>query len=93
MSAADPSHETPAAPSAVDHPSGAACVPDPATGHCAICADEGLEATITALKDRALAEVELGDRTTDVAVDLIEDAAVGDRILVHAGVAIARIER
>jgi hypothetical protein len=69
-----------------------ACAIDPATGHCATCADEGVEGRVVALLAGALAEVEMQGRVREVAVDLLGEVSVGDRVLVHAGVAIARLQ-
>jgi hydrogenase expression/formation protein HypC len=60
-------------------------------GYCATCADEGLEGRILRLLEGNLAEVEIDGKLHAVAVDLV-DAAAGDRVLVHAGVALARLE-
>lgn len=70
-----------------------ACSVDPLTGRCTTCSDEGLEGEILALRDDALADVELGGRRREIAVDLIDEPRVGDRVLVHAGVAIGRVAR
>lgn len=68
-----------------------ACPVDPATGRCATCADEGVEGRVLALREGALAEVEMEGGVREVAMELLEGVAVGDRVLVHAGVAIARL--
>lgn len=65
------------------------CEIDPMTGRCATCADEGVEGRVLALRDGALAEVEMEGRVREVAVELLDRVGVGDRVLVHAGVAIA----
>jgi hypothetical protein len=68
-----------------------ACVPD-ATGRCATCADEGVEALVVAVLDDATAAVQMEGRRQEVAIELLEGIRAGDRVLVHAGVAIARLE-
>ncbi len=72
---------------------GAHCERDPLTGRCITCADEGVEGRVVALHEDALAEVEMGGEVREVAVELLEDVTVGDRVLVHAGVAIAHLGR
>lgn len=67
------------------------CVPD-ATGRCATCADEGIEALVVHVLDDAMAAVEMEGRRQEVAIELLDDIRAGDRLLVHAGVAIARLE-
>lgn len=68
------------------------CVPDSA-GHCSICGDEATAAQIRAL-DRAggTALVLMGGVERTIALDLLEDAKVGDQVLVHMGFAIGRIQ-
>ncbi len=64
--------------------------------HCITCSDEGLP-----MRVRALAGDEFGlalctdenGADQSVAVDLLDSVAVGDDILVHAGVAIAHVGR
>jgi hypothetical protein len=73
----------------MNHPDAPFCEIDPATGRCATCADEGVEGRVLALREGALAEVEMEGRVREVAVELLDEVAVGDRVLVHAGVAIA----
>lgn len=68
-----------------------ACTPGP-DGSCAICADEGQEGLIVALRAHNMALVELDGRMQEVAVDLIEAPRRGDRVLVHLGFAIARLD-
>jgi hydrogenase maturation factor len=62
---------------------------------CITCSDEGLPMRVRALADgsgQALCVDEDG-ADQSVAVDLLESVAVGDDILVHAGVAIAHMGR
>jgi hypothetical protein len=69
---------------------------DNAPGHrhgheCATCGDRADRAVIVAL-DGGDARVELDDGSlARVAVDLIEGAEVGTRVLVHRGVALAAV--
>jgi hydrogenase maturation factor len=63
---------------------------DPAA-HCITCSDEGTPMTVLALEtDHALCQ---DDRHAvhEVIVDLVAPLAVGDGILVHAGVAIGHL--
>jgi hydrogenase maturation factor len=62
-------------------------------GHCITCGDEGIAMRIVGLAGEGATCVD--DEAAvhhDVAVELVGAVAVGDRILVHAGVAIGRIE-
>jgi len=66
-----------------------ACGPD----HCITCSDEGVEMRVVRLdRERALALCERDDGAREsVEVALIDAAAVGDTLLVHAGTALVRI--
>ena len=64
------------------------------TGHCETCADAATRMRVVALAP-SLAPARCVDdrgRPHDVVLDLV-DAAVGDEVLVHAGVAIAATPR
>lgn len=67
------------------------CTPGP-DGHCALCADEGLPGQVLALQDDNMALVAMAGGQQAVALDLVEEAQVGDWVLVHLGFAIARLE-
>jgi hydrogenase maturation factor len=73
-----------------------AATPDPSpctTQHCATCADEALPMTVLRLDQRrglALCADERGGRTI-VETALLDPLALGDLVLVHAGVAIAAL--
>ena len=57
--------------------------------HCITCSDEGIPMRVVALSDDGAACVdEEGVRHEGVALELVEPVAPGDRVLVHAGVAI-----
>jgi hydrogenase assembly chaperone HypC/HupF len=60
-----------------------------ATSGCITCGDEGIPMQVVALQDGAAACVDEQGERHEVAVDLIDPVAPGDRVLVHAGVAIA----
>ena len=56
--------------------------------HCVTCSDEGVPMRVQALRDDGLA---LCDDGTEVMVDLVTPVEPGDELLVHAGVALARL--
>jgi hydrogenase maturation factor len=66
-----------------------------AVGHCITCSDEGVPMTVVRTDElRALAlcaDDEGGRHTVETA--LVEQANVGEQLLVHAGVAIASLPR
>jgi hydrogenase maturation factor len=58
--------------------------------HCITCADEGVSMRVVSLsQEGAVCIAEDGSIHERISVELVESVAVGDRILVHAGVAIA----
>jgi hydrogenase maturation factor len=62
--------------------------------HCITCSDEGVPARVLSLdSERGLAlceDADAGRMTVDTA--LVEPVVVGDELLVHAGVALLRLE-
>lgn len=67
--------------------------PAPDAGHCPLCSDAGVAARVVALcPEQALASVEANGERHEVAVDLLDQVAVGDALQVHLGFAIARLE-
>lgn len=68
------------------------CLPH-SDGYCAICADEGIPGQVLSLKPNVMALVKTNQGDREIAVDLIEEIKVGDWVLIHAGVAIARLEQ
>jgi len=62
--------------------------------HCVTCSDEGLPMRVEALHDDPdLAVcVDDGGARTEVMTALVEDVRVGDRLLVHAGTALLRLD-
>ena len=57
---------------------------------CITCGDEGVPMQVVSLSDDgAICVEEDGTRHEGVALDLVEPVGPGDRVLVHAGVAIA----
>jgi hydrogenase expression/formation protein HypC len=69
-----------------------AAVPVCHDGVCITCSDTAVEVTVVELLEHELAVVDTGSTREEVSVALVE-AGVGDRILVHAGEAIARLEK
>jgi hypothetical protein len=58
-------------------------------GHCVTCSDEGVELRVLEARPDGIAVCE-GD--VEVMTDLVGAVEPGDAVLVHAGVAIARLE-
>jgi hydrogenase maturation factor len=61
--------------------------------HCITCSDEGLPMRIVLVDEErclALCEDEAGERSS-VEIALIDGAAEGDTVLVHAGTALTRL--
>lgn len=74
-------------PAMAVHPS---CVSD---DHCVTCSDEALPARVLRIDpDLGLAWVAVDDVTAEVDVTLVDEAAPGDMLLIHGGVAIAHLE-
>jgi hydrogenase maturation factor len=62
--------------------------------HCVTCSDEAQPMRVVSLEPCALAScVDRDGGTSEVMMDLVGAVAVGDVVLVHAGVAIAVGER
>jgi hydrogenase maturation factor len=57
-------------------------------GHCITCSDEGVPMRVVAVQPDGLA---LCDGEVEVMTDLVGAVAVGEELLVHAGVALARV--
>lgn len=71
---------------------GAHCGSDEGSG-CDICRDDAQVAEVLELlDDSASARVRSDGREFEVAVDLVANVRPGDRLLVHVGFAIARLE-
>jgi hydrogenase maturation factor len=56
--------------------------------HCVTCSDEGIEMRVLELCEDGVARCDGGE----VMTDLVGPVAPGDLLLVHVGVAIARVE-
>lgn len=61
--------------------------------HCITCSDEGCEMVVLRIDtERMLALCEQADGAhSSVEIALIDDVAVGDTLLVHAGTALVRV--
>lgn len=73
---------------------GSACAPDE-TGSCSICADEGRIGEVVSVEGEglgAVGRVLLDGAEEEVALDLLDRVRPGERIVVHLGFAIARVE-
>jgi hydrogenase maturation factor len=71
---------------------GAQCELD-AEGHCITCSDEALQARVLRVDQEAgLAVVTIQDTSEEIDITLVESVAPGDVLLVHGGVAIARLD-
>jgi hydrogenase maturation factor len=72
----------------------ASLVPACDADHCITCADEGVPMTVERVNpDEGLAVCRPEGRSpTTVEIDLVSPVELGDRVLVHAGVALIRLE-
>ena len=62
-------------------------------GHCITCADEALQVRVLYVDDEnGLAQVTLNGAKEEIDISLVESIAPGDILLVHGGVAIARVD-
>ncbi len=67
------------------------CIPT-AEGHCITCSDEAMPATVLRVDEASgMALVTVQETTEEIDVTLVDTLAPGDIVLVHGGVAIARI--
>lgn len=65
------------------------------TGSCSICADEGRVGEVVAVEGEgpgAIGRVRVEGVDEEVALDLLDDVRPGQRIVVHLGFAIGRVE-
>lgn len=64
-----------------------------AEGHCITCSDEALQVRVLSVdEENGLAQVSLNGIEEEIDITLIESLTPGDVLLVHGGVAIARVE-
>jgi hypothetical protein len=76
-------------PPAEEHELTARCEDD----HCVTCADEGVAMQVVGSARDGIARCRDGNgAVTDVMTDLVGAVAPGETVLVHAGVALARME-
>jgi hydrogenase assembly chaperone HypC/HupF len=62
--------------------------------HCITCGDDGVPMVVVALdQTRGLALCDDGSERSTVETALVEPVVLGDRLLVHAGTAIATLEQ
>ena len=81
--------QTPGLP--VSEAPGASCTPDE-YGHCITCSDEAQHARVLSVDAATgLALVVVNEVTGEVDTMLVDDVAQGDLILIHGGVAIAKL--
>ncbi len=67
------------------------CTPDP-VGGCSLCGDEAVQVRVVEVDvGTDTARVEGAVSVERVALDLVEDVRVGDRLMVHMGFAIGRV--
>jgi len=59
--------------------------------HCITCSDEGVPMRVLEVQPDGIARCEADGTESDVMVDLVAPVARGDNVLVHAGVALARL--
>jgi hydrogenase maturation factor len=70
----------------------ASCTLD-ADGHCITCSDEALQVRVLHVdQENGLAQVTINDTSEEIDITLVESVAPGDVLLVHGGVAIARVD-
>ena len=58
---------------------------------CSVCGDDAVEVSVTVVLPAGIARVSGARGEMDVATDLVGAVAVGDRLMVHQGFAIARV--
>jgi hypothetical protein len=70
---------------------GPSCEPNE-YGHCATCADEARQARVLRVDELAgLATVDVNGTTGEVDISLVDELAPDDYVLIHGGVAIAKL--
>jgi hydrogenase maturation factor len=60
--------------------------------HCITCGDEGIPVEVIELGDGAAVCTDAAGNSHHVEIDLVGPVAVGDKLLIHAGVAIAHLQ-
>ncbi len=81
-------------PSTADRPGAMACSVAPDGDQmCITCSDEALPAEVVRIDQQSgVALVAIAGRTEEVDISLVDAVAPGDSLLVHGGVAIARLD-
>ena len=70
-----------------------ACQLDDTDHHCLTCSDEALPVKVIRIDEEArLALVEVRNQVEEIDITLVENVALGDMLLAHSGVAIARVQ-
>ena len=64
----------------------------PVPGECSICGDEAREAVVLEVSADRIATISMEGARQQVAVELLDDVAPGDTILVQFGFAITRVK-
>jgi hydrogenase expression/formation protein HypC len=60
---------------------------------CVVCSDAGIPLRVLSIEgDDALCEDTVGNRT-EIAVELVKPVAVGEVLLTHGGIAIAKVQK
>ncbi|MGI9111264.1 MAG: HypC/HybG/HupF family hydrogenase formation chaperone [Gaiellaceae bacterium] len=59
--------------------------------HCITCSDEGVPMRVVAAPEDGIARCEADGAESEVMIDLVAPVTTGDRLLVHAGVALVRL--
>jgi len=59
---------------------------------CITCSDEGRLGEVLGVSERGMARVRTADGTESVSTDLVDPVATGELVVVHAGMAISRID-
>ena len=70
-----------------DEPTGTPC----GEAHCVTCGDDGIAMRVVQLRDGDVVCADAERARHFVAIDLVEPVALGDELLVHAGVAIRHL--
>ena len=60
--------------------------------HCITCSDEGVPMVVVAPAAEGIARCEVDGAGHEVMTDLVGPVTAGEKLLVHAGVALARLE-
>ncbi|GAC1567174.1 MAG: hypothetical protein NVS3B14_12400 [Ktedonobacteraceae bacterium] len=64
-----------------------------AQGRCITCSDEALEARVLRVDQQmGVAFVTINDALEEIDISLLDEIVPGDRLLVHGGVAISRLD-